>query len=134
MCLTYKVSPSQEQVRIVGKGKATTKELIESIRAIGKAARFDPKFNVIADFRELVYAPADPSEILRIAEALEGEDPVVKGNVAIIAKGNLVFSAVLLATHLRLTKSINAKVFSDPISAQTFCIKGRLASLSPAAQ
>jgi hypothetical protein len=134
MPLVYRVSPDDEQAHIVGHGKVTTTDCIRVIKALRADPLFDSHFNVLADVRGITYEPAEHSEILQIATSVEMAEPIVTGNVAIIAKGALLFTAVLLATHIRTSRPINVRVFSDPVSAQAFCMKGRLISLSQASR
>ncbi len=100
------------------------------IKALRADPLVEPHFNVLVDVREIEYAARDHSEILEIAESIENAESRVTGNVALLAKGSLLFPAVLLATHICTAKSINVKVYSDEASAQAFCLKGRLNSLS----
>jgi hypothetical protein len=132
MPFTYTVSASDEQAYVTGRGKVTTSEAIKTLRTLLADPHFEPSFSVIVDVRDITYAPPDQSEIIRVAKAIEDVVSTDTGNIAVVAKGALLFTAVLLATHVRTAKSINIKVFADPESARAFCIQGRLVSLSPA--
>jgi len=131
MSLAYSIFPAEEHVRIVGKGKVTASDCIATIQRVAADPLSRPHFSVLADLRTITFD--DTREIVDIAEVLEEQTPLWEGNIAIVAKGALLFPSVLLATHVRAAQPfINIKVFADGSSAETFCMKGRLSSLLPA--
>ncbi len=132
MPFVYSVSASDEQAYVTGRGSVTTAEAIKTLNSLLADPQFEPHFSVIVDVREISYSPPDQSEIIRVAQAIEEVATTPTGNVAVIAKGSFIFTAVLLATHIRTTCSINIKVFADWSGAKAFCMQGRLVSLSSA--
>lgn len=132
MPLVYAVSEAKEQIHVLGRGEVSTSDCVAMIEALSADPLFAPHLNVLADIRELTYAPGEDSELLKIADSISESPPPFKGSIAIVAKGALLFSAVLIATRVRARTPINIKVFPDPTAAQAFLINNQLSSLPPA--
>lgn len=129
MSLVYSVFPSEEHIRIVARGRVTAANGIDLIRRVVKDRLSKPHFSVLVDLRAAAFDPSGP--VPGFESELEELLPDWEGNIAVVAKGALLFTAVLLSTHVRAAvQTLSIKVFGDCASAESFCMKGRLASLA----
>ena len=110
---------------MVGRGAATTQQCIEAVHRITSDPLCRPEFTALLDLTELEYRPEDEGEIVEVAEAFEALETRFLGNVAIVARGCLLFTAELLAAHVRDTGKMNIRVFLDTTSAESFCRDGQ---------
>ena len=126
MSLAYRVSRSEDQVYLVGKGRVTAADCIGVVKRVLADSRCHPESTALIDLREAIYETSDMSDIIRVAKSIEKLASMFKNNVAIVAKGALIFPAELLASHVRNLAYIPMKVFADLAAAKAFCQKGRL--------
>ena len=131
MALVYSVFPAEEHVRVVGKGAVTLRDVSAVIKRLLADRLTQPHFSVLADLRALT--SDGTTGVHDIVTMLDDLAPAWDGNIAIVAKGALLFTAVLTATQIRAAQPLlNIKVFGDCAGADAFCMKGRLTSLAAA--
>ena len=121
MSFAYKISRSGDHVLVVGKGEITTDECLGVVRRILSDPRHCPNATGLVDLRHATYEFGNPSEVIRIAEALESFHAVIKNHIAIIAKGTTLFPAELFSLHARATKHIGIRVFLTFAAAKNYC-------------
>ena len=126
MSLTYKISRFEDQVYLVGKGRLTAADCIGVVKRVLADPHCHPESTALIDLREAIYETSDMSDIIRVAKSIEKMASLFKNNVAIVARGAIIFPAELLAFHVRNLACIRIKVFADLAAAKAFCRKGRL--------
>ena len=125
MAFAYHICTPERHVRVVGRGAASTQQCIEAVHLVTSDPLCLPEFTALLDLTELEYRPEDEGEIVEVAEAFEALEARFLSKVAIVARGCLLFTAELLAAHVRDTGKINIRVFLDTTSAESFCRDGQ---------
>lgn len=124
MPFVYDISSPERHVRVVGRGAVTTEQCIEAVYRIISDPKCLPDYTALVDVRELDYVTKDDGEIIQVAQAIEALKNHCRNNIAIVARGYLLFTAELLAAHVRNAEHINMRVFWDAASAEEFCGQG----------
>ena len=124
MALCYDITPSGNQVRILGTGALTTAEFIAMIERLCSDPRCRSDSTALVDLRNASYKPEDDAEIIDIARALGAFRSVLKSNIAIVTKQSTLFLAELFSLHVRDSTNAEVRVFADISAAEAFC-RGR---------
>lgn len=120
MALAYRISPSGNHVRIVGRGKITADECIDLVEHIMADPRNRPGSTALVDLRAATYATELQAEVINIAEALETFQSLLAGSIAIVANPALLLPAEIFSTHVRKAAHVAVRVFVDIAAAETF--------------
>ena len=120
MSLAYEISPSGDQVRVVGNGPITTAECIGLVKALMADPHRCPCATVLVDLRDATYAPDRLDKVIHIGKVLEMFRPSLKNHVAIVARRSILFPAEILATYIRKTTHAVIRVFVDVAAAEAF--------------
>ena len=120
MALAYEISPSGDQVRVVGTGGLTTADCIGLVRRVMTDPRNRPESAALIDLRKATYQAEDMAEVVDIAKALEAFHSLLKNNIAIVAERSLLLPAEILATHVKIATNTAIKVFVDVAAAEAF--------------
>ena len=128
MALAYEISPSGDQVRVVGNGPITTAECIKMVEHVMADPRCRLDAKALVDLRHATYAPEEQAEVIDIAKVLETFASRLKSHIAIVARQSLLLPAEILATHVRRATHTAIRVFVDVAAAEAF-LKGKSASV-----
>ncbi len=120
MALTYEISPSGDQVRVVGTGEITTADCIGLVRRVIADPRNHPDSSALVDLRNATYQAADLAEVIDIAKALETFHFGARNHVAIVAKESLLLPTEIFVTHVKIATDAGIKVFVDLAAAEAF--------------
>lgn len=121
MSLTYRISPSGDRLRIVGKGRITTPGFIRIVGRVLSSPRHRTDATVLVDLRNATHRPNDKTGVIDMARELGHFNPVLKGNIAIVVGPSLAFPAEILAAHLREAMHVAIRVFIDLTAAEAYC-------------
>ncbi|MEI6149128.1 MAG: hypothetical protein WCS01_08550 [bacterium] len=124
MAIDYMITPSGDQVRVVGTGVLTTRDFIAAVERIHSDPRCLPESSALIDLRDATYEPKDQAEVIDIATALEAFRSVLNNNIAIVARRSTIFFAELFSAHVRAATHVGVRVFTDLGAAVAFCGKG----------
>ncbi|MEI8139224.1 MAG: hypothetical protein WCI03_05075 [bacterium] len=124
MAYTYKISRAGEHIQIVGSGEVDTADCIDIITRVITDPCCRSDSTAIIDLRNAVYLTKDRSEVMQIAHTLEACVAFLKNNIAIVASRGTLFSAELLARHVRDVAHAKIRVFVDLNAAEAFCREG----------
>jgi hypothetical protein len=131
MTIRYRVSRSGEQVCVLAQGKVSTLDCLNLLKKVRADVNVHAASTAVIDLRNAVYTAPDKSDLLKISKALAHMKALLKNNVALVAKGDLILFAELLATQARTLSHIPMRVFADIRAAKAFCRAGqRSAGLS----
>ena len=120
MSLAYEISPSGDQVRVVGKGRMTADDFVDVIEHVIADPRNRPDSSALVDLRNATYKADNLVDVICIAKALETFHFVLQNKIAIVAKQSLLFPAEVVATHVRKTAHVAIRVFVDLAAAEAF--------------
>jgi hypothetical protein len=120
MSLAYEISQSGDQVRVVGKGKITTRECIGLIKHVMTDRRCHLDAMALVDLRDATYETHDLAEVVDIARTLEKFASRLKSHIAIVARQSLLLPTEILATHVRKATHAGIRVFVDLAAAKSF--------------
>jgi hypothetical protein len=121
MSFVYKISPSGDEVRIVGKGKITTAQCIGVIERIMSDPRCHLDATAVVDLHKATYEPKDQAEVIAIGRKLAKFHRRLKSHIAIVAQHSTFFPAEMLASYLRKVARVGIKVFADIAAAEAYC-------------
>lgn len=124
MPIRYEMSVEGDLVKVVAKGNISTADCLQLIETVLQDPRVHPQTPALIDFRDAVYAAPEKSDIMVIADAILTAKSRFKSNIAIVARGETILFAELLAAQVRNTTHIPIRVFADIAAAQAFCKAG----------
>jgi len=121
MSLTYRISSSGDQVRVVGKGHVDTTQCIRLVERVMADPRCHSAATALVDLHNATYEPDDLAEIIDIGKELVKFQARLKNHIAIVARQSTLFPAAILSHYLRKTVRTGIKVFVDLAAAEAYC-------------